>query len=89
MSTLSSVHHRKEHDSLLAVGRVKSTTYHRLLSLANGTLGAVMSELLMNDPASPLLDKHQYIAFDRRLSHVIQEITRCIDKHGHDGVLVF
>ena len=80
---------RKQDDPFQVVGRLKATTFHRLLSLSNGILGTVMHRLLKEDPANPLLDKRHYKALDRRLSHVIHNVTQCIDRYGRDSVLMF
>ena len=80
---------RKEDDPFLVVGRLKAATFHRLLSLSNGILGTVMRKLLKEDPANPLLDNRHYKALDRRLAHVIHNVTQCIDRYGRDRVLMF
>ena len=44
--------------------------------------------MLDKDPVAPVLANDHYVAIDRRLRHILDEIEICTAKHGIKNVLV-
>ena len=70
------------------VFRIRFSTWRKLTSLRGGILSAVLSEILLSDPISPVLSQPHHHALNRRLATILVVIEKCIDDNGVDPVFV-
>ena len=73
---------------LLLTPRLQKSTLVPLQKLKDKVLSRVLKQMLDKDPAAPVLTDEHYVAMDRRLRHILDEVERCIEKHGIKNVLV-
>ena len=48
----------------------------------------MLIEATRNDPISPILHKKHIEAINRRMPIIFQTLTKCVQEHGRDAVIV-
>ncbi|PVD22221.1 hypothetical protein C0Q70_18027 [Pomacea canaliculata] len=67
---------------------LRMSTWNSLQLLRDGVLSRVLKEVLRSDPIHPVLIDSHFLALDRRLKKVFQELDTCVQTTGLDNVLV-
>ncbi|XP_025113592.1 LOW QUALITY PROTEIN: glycosaminoglycan xylosylkinase-like [Pomacea canaliculata] len=67
---------------------LRTSTWNSLQLLRDGVLSRVLKEVLRSDPIHPVLIDSHFLALDRRLKKVLQELDTCVQTTGLDNVLV-
>ena len=70
------------------IHRIRLSLWKRLQKLRFGVISSLLQCSLKNDPLYPVLHHSHYQAVDRRLEHIINTVTLCIDKLSANQVLL-
>ncbi|PIK38060.1 putative extracellular serine/threonine protein kinase FAM20C [Apostichopus japonicus] len=70
--------------------RFRNSTYQHILSFKkeNNSLGTLMKLSLSQDSLAPILTEPFFATLDRRLSQFYFVMSKCLETHGEDAVLV-
>ena len=71
----------------IIIQRIRNATWTTLKRLIDSPLSKVLDDSLRNDFLYPVLSNDHLHAIDRRHATILDEIDKCIEKHGKGKVI--